>query len=128
MRDPVFPFERGDDFGDEVLGGYRGAVGQDEVAVAAFGFAATVAADDDAFDVGVNDAFGVGSDDGGDVFDFGAGDLELKFVVVFKTDLLHAAERLPALLDDVIKIAPVFVVVEVAGCQRSDSPNFVEKV
>ena len=127
VGDPAFGLERSDDVGDEVQ--CRGFVTmrEDEVHVAGFLFAAAITAYDDAFDARVADALRVRVDEGGDGFDFGAGDLELEVVVVFQADLLDAGEGMPALLDDVVEVAVAVVVVELAGGGCADAPDFVEE-
>ncbi len=127
MRDVAALLEGLDDAADEVVGLRFVAVAEDEVDVAAFGLAAAVAADEDAFEVGVCDARAVLVDDGRDGEDFGAGDLQLEFVVVFDADLLHAGEGFPAVFDDVVEVAPAVVVVELAGGGGADAPDFVEE-
>ena len=126
VRDPAFFLERLDDAVDEVVSHAFFSVREYHVYVAAFGLATAVAANDYCLDVGVCDEFRVVGDGGGDGFDFRAGDFQEELVVVFETYLLDAGERFPAIFNNVIEVAPAFVVVELTCCLRTDAPYFVK--
>ena len=125
--DPAGSAQGLDDALHEVVRLVLVSVREDEVDVAAFGFSTAVAAHNDAFEVFVRDALPVLVHGGGDGLDFGARDLELEFVIVFYPDLLDAAQGVPALLDYIVKVTPAFVVVEFAGCDGADAPDFEER-
>lgn len=79
-------FERGDHGRYQVLRCGFGRVRQDDVGVAAFGFAASVSAYDDAFEFGVCEVTCVACDGGRDGLDFLSRDFQLEFVVEFHSD------------------------------------------
>ena len=69
----------------------------------------------------------MGSDSGRDRFNLGVRNLQLEFIVILHADLLHAGEGTPPLLDDIVEVAPVAAVVELARGGGTDSPDLVEE-
>ena len=127
VGDAAGGLEGGGDVEDEVLGHRLGRVRKDDVDVAAFAFAPTVAPDDDGFELAVGESTRVCGNRRRDRLHFRPGNLELEFVVVLDADLLHAGQGLPALLDDVVEIAPFPAVVEFSCGQGANAPDLVEE-
>ena len=128
MGDVASGFERGDDRGDQVPRHGFGGVREDDVGVAAFELAASVASHDDGLKTVICQPPGVGLDRGRDGFDLSARHLELELVVVLDADLLHPCQRLPSMLDDVVEIAPVAIIVEFTSGGCTDAPYFIKEV
>ena len=63
----------------------------------------------------------------GDSLYFRARDEIEELVVELHPDLLHTTESFPAVFDDVVQVAPAFVVEEFAGGGGSYAPDFVEQ-
>ena len=61
-----------------------------------------------------------------DFFHFGTWDLIKKFIVELHSDLLNSAQSFPSVLNDVVKISPAFVVVEVSGSSSAHTPDLVK--
>jgi hypothetical protein len=74
----------------------------------------------------MTDAFGV-LDPGGDELDLGTRDLLEKLIVIFDANLLNAVERVPAMLDNVVKVLPSLVVVELPCCLSADAPDLIKR-
>lgn len=126
VGDVPITLQRDYEAADQVEGGGLVAVAEHDVDVAAGGLAAAVASDDDHFEPGP-DLVGVRKHDARDGLDLGARDGELQLVVVLDADLLDPRERVPAVLDDVVEVAPA-AVVEVARRGLGDAPDVVEEL
>ena len=51
---------------------------------------------------------------------------DLELVIILNTDLLHAAEGIPAVFNDIIEVSPA-PIVELSCCRICDAPYLVEK-